>query len=232
MKRVGHRGAMAYEPENTIRSWRKAIAFGVDVIDSDARLSKDGKVVMIHDKALDRTTNGKGLVKDFTLTELRKLNAGKGEKIPTLKEFLKLAKENNVIAQIELKERGMEEKVVKEIENLGMIDKTIIISFNGESIRKVKEINPLIQTGLIFANKIKNLTKFFRYCKVLKADWLYGAYNAVDANFIKSAHKWGFKFLVWVLNDVESIKKFAGFGCDAIASDKPDLFKKLKFSNC
>ena len=79
---VAHRGASAYEPENTIRSFDNAFQLGADFVELDVRLSKDGSLVVIHDEAVDRTTNGSGLVRDLTLSELKLLDAGKGEKIP------------------------------------------------------------------------------------------------------------------------------------------------------
>ncbi|RLG46262.1 MAG: glycerophosphodiester phosphodiesterase, partial [Thermoproteota archaeon] len=85
---VGHRGASAYEPENTVRSIRRAFEMGADAVEVDARVSKDGHVVIIHDETVDRTTNGTGLVSELSLEEIRALDAGKGEKIPTLQEVL------------------------------------------------------------------------------------------------------------------------------------------------
>ena len=86
--KVGHRGARAYEPENTLRSFRKALELGVNAVELDVRRTKDGELVVIHDDKVDRTTNGRGLVNELTLEEIEKLDAGKGEKIPTLEEAL------------------------------------------------------------------------------------------------------------------------------------------------
>ncbi|MEM3426627.1 MAG: glycerophosphodiester phosphodiesterase family protein, partial [Thermoproteota archaeon] len=86
--KIGHRGARFYEPENTLRSFRKALELGVDAVELDVRRTRDGELVVIHDAEVDRTTNGKGLVRELTLEEIRRLDAGKGEKIPTLEEAL------------------------------------------------------------------------------------------------------------------------------------------------
>ena len=83
---IGHRGACYYEPENTLRSFKKALKLKCKYIECDVRLTKDNKIVIMHDETVNRTTNGKGSVKDFTLKELKKLNAGKGDKIPTVQE--------------------------------------------------------------------------------------------------------------------------------------------------
>ncbi|MEO0143058.1 MAG: glycerophosphodiester phosphodiesterase family protein [candidate division WOR-3 bacterium] len=100
---IGHRGARGIEPENTIRSFKKAIELKVDYIECDVHLTKDGHIVLIHDHTLDRTTNGTGYVNDYSFDAIRKLDAGKGEKIPTLQELIDLIK-GKVKAHIELKD--------------------------------------------------------------------------------------------------------------------------------
>jgi len=89
---IGHRGACYYKPENTIASFKKALQLRCKYIECDVHLTRDKKVLIIHDKTLERTTNGKGLIKNFTLKELKKLNAGNKEKIPTLQELINLRK--------------------------------------------------------------------------------------------------------------------------------------------
>ncbi|MEM2795626.1 MAG: glycerophosphodiester phosphodiesterase family protein, partial [Thermofilaceae archaeon] len=89
---VAHRGASGYEPENTLRSVRKALEMGVDAVEVDVRLSRDGVPVVIHDETVDRTTNGSGRVSDMTLKELKRLDAGAGEQIPLLEEVLEVVK--------------------------------------------------------------------------------------------------------------------------------------------
>ncbi len=102
---MGHRGAPADEPENTLRSIRRALAMGVDAVEIDVQLTKDGELAVIHDGTVDRTTNGQGAVKDFTLAELKGLDAGKGEAIPSLAEMA-AAVAGKAHLVIELKEPG------------------------------------------------------------------------------------------------------------------------------
>jgi hypothetical protein len=87
---MGHRGAPVDEPENTLRSFSRALAVGVAAVELDVQLTKDGRLAVIHDETLDRTTSGRGLVKDFTLAELQRLDAGRGEPIPSLEEVFDL----------------------------------------------------------------------------------------------------------------------------------------------
>lgn len=108
MMLMGHRGAKALEPENTLLSIKRALEIGVDAVEIDVHLTKDQEIVVIHDSTVDRTTNRTGPVGSYTLEDIRKLDAGKGEKIPTLVEVIGLTKGKAKLV-IELKEKGTEE---------------------------------------------------------------------------------------------------------------------------
>ncbi len=109
MLRIGHRGAKAYAPENTLASFKKALEIGVDAVELDVRKTKDTQLVVIHDADVKRTTNGEGLVNDFTLKEIKSFDAGGGEKIPTFEEALDFL-DKKVKVFVELKEVGVEEQ--------------------------------------------------------------------------------------------------------------------------
>ena len=219
---VAHRGASAYEPENTLLSFKRGIELGGNTVEFDIRKSKDGEIVIMHDAELDRTTNGSGKVNDYTLEELKKLDAGKGEKIPTLKEALDFLNGKCHIA-IELKEDDLEEAVVSSIKG---IKNVIVISFGAHRVKKIKQLSLNTVTGFIFNKPIKNIEGFLRLNKSIKAEWLLGRADILTKELIDKAHDWGFNVLVWVLDDVGSIKKFKSLKVDGIASNKPDLFKK------
>jgi len=226
MLKVGHRGAKAHEPENTLRSFRKGIRMGANAIEFDTHVSKDGVPVVIHDHTLERTTNGKGSVHDKTLKELRALDAGKGEKIPTVRETLLLLKSKKVTALVEIKDKAHVKELVKVVKRSGMGSKVIMHSYSTDALKAVNKIDPKIKTGLIFQNKIKNVQGFMRLGKVIKADWFFGRKDALPKTLIDTMHKWKFKVNVWVCNTKTDIAKFEKQGADAIASDKPDLFRK------
>jgi glycerophosphoryl diester phosphodiesterase len=118
MLRIGHRGARAHEPENTLRSFKKALEIGVNAVELDVRKTKDNQVVVIHDSDVKKTTNGKGLVNELTLKEIKEFSTVKGEKIPTLKEVLDFLDKKAKIL-IELKETGVEEKVLSLVRENG-----------------------------------------------------------------------------------------------------------------
>ncbi len=116
MKIIGHRGACGYEPENTISSFKKALELGVDAIELDVYVLGRGELVVIHDDKVDRTTNGKGYVLDYSFEELRKLDAGNGQTIPTLEEVLDLVNMKTSV-NIELKGTGTAKAVASTIYN-------------------------------------------------------------------------------------------------------------------
>ena len=139
---AAHRGWCSKYPENTMSAFKAALDIGVDQIETDVRITKDGHLVLIHDNTVDRTTNGKGFVHDMTLSELRELDAGNGEKIPTLKELMELVKDHPTITlDIELKEYpdDFEDKkyayhvcdlILEMIDKYGFSDRVVINSFS------------------------------------------------------------------------------------------------------
>ena len=144
---ISHRGASHYEPENTLRSFRRALDMGAGVIEFDVRKSLDGRLVVIHDRTVDRTTDGKGAVSGKTLSELRSLDAGCGERIPTLEEvFENFAGRCGLV--IELKEKGTEEETVPLSKLMVFIKDCRGVSFRKDCLRAVRELDvPLL--GLI-----------------------------------------------------------------------------------
>jgi len=149
---IAHRGASGYEPENTLRSVKKALELGADTVEVDVHASRDGYMVVIHDARLERTTDGKGYAKDMTLKELKKLDAGLGEQIPTLEEVIQLVKGKARLV-VELKVPGTEERVLQEIKENLLEDEAVITSFYHPVIRRVKELNPNVQAGVIIASR-------------------------------------------------------------------------------
>jgi glycerophosphoryl diester phosphodiesterase len=220
--RIGHRGARAYEPENTIRSFARAIELGVNAVELDVRKTKDNELVVIHDDKVDRTTNGKGLVGELTLKEIKSFVTDKGEKIPTLEEALDFL-DRKVKILIELKEVGVEDKVMKIVKDEGLEDNVIIISFHEEALRRIREINDKVEMGLIYV-KHKDPIKA---ALDLKANYLLPMYKFVHSAFVKKAHQNGLKVIVWTINTPEEAHEYANKGVDGIASDRPDILKQI-----
>jgi glycerophosphoryl diester phosphodiesterase len=221
MLRIGHRGARAYEPENTLRSFKKALEIGVDAVELDVRKTKDNQLVVIHDADVKRTTDGKGLVSNLTLKEIKEFSAEKGEKIPTLKEALDFL-DKKVKTVIELKEESVEEQVLSLVRKNGLEKNVVIVSFNEETLRKVRELDKEVETGLIYV-KHKNPVKA---ALDLKASYLLPLYRFTHSANVQKAHENGLKVIVWTVNKPEEVAEYAKKGVDGIASDKPDILTK------
>ena len=218
MLRVGHRGARAYAPENTLASFKKALEIGVDAVEFDVRKTKDNQLVVIHDADVKRTTNGEGLVNDFTLKEIKGFDAGGGEKIPTLEEAFDFL-DKKVKVFVELKESGFEEQVLSLVNKKGLEKNVVVTSFLEDALKKVRELNGDIETGLIYANH-KNPVKA---ALDLKANYLLPLYRFTHTANVEKAHECGLKVVVWTINKPEEVKEYAKKGVDGIASDKPDI---------
>lgn len=146
--KIAHRGASASEPEDTLRAFKEAVGLGADMIEVDVRLSKDGLPVIIHDASLERTTKGTGYVRDKTLLELKELDAGQGERIPTLQEAIDFAR-GKCGLYIELKDQATPGPVVETIRANGFEGEAIICSFDHALLRQVKELAPEIPTSVL-----------------------------------------------------------------------------------
>jgi len=218
MLRIGHRGARAYEPENTLRSFRKALEIGVDAVELDVRKTKDNQLVVIHDADIKRTTNGKGLVSNLTLAQIKSFSTDKNQKIPTLEEALDcLDKKAKVF--IELKETGIEQQVLQLVHKKQLSKSTVIVSFLEDSLKKIRELDPEAETGLIYA-KHKNPIKA---ALDLKAQYLLALYRFTHTANVQKAHQNGLKIIVWTVNTPEEAAEMAKKGVDGIATDKPDI---------
>jgi len=147
---AAHRGFSSDYPENTMSAFKAAIDVGVDQIETDVRITKDGELVLIHDPTVDRTTNGSGKVNSFTLAELKQLDAGKGEKIPTFIELMELVKDHPTMTlDIELKERpeGVDkqiafdvcDRIIKIVDDYGFTNRVVLNTFSGELHEYINE---------------------------------------------------------------------------------------------
>ena len=237
---IAHRGASGYFPENTILAFQKAVELGCDGIETDVQLTKDNIPVIIHDEFVDRTTDGKGLVKDYTLCELRKLDAGinfnkkyEGLKIPTLDEFLSLAKENNIMINIEIKNgviqyKDIEKIIIEKLYEYKMEGRTILSSFDHYCIRRCKEIDKNIKVGLLYMCGMYMPEK---YAKFLGADALHPLfYNALHEEVVKGIKKEGILLNPFTVDDEKYMLALLKMGVDGIITNYPDKLKRVKES--
>jgi glycerophosphoryl diester phosphodiesterase len=216
---IAHRGASFYEPENTLRAVKRALEFGVDGIEIDVRSSMEGSLIVIHDETVDRTTNGTGKVRDMSLLELRSLDAGKGERIPLLEEVLELVK-GKALLVIELKIAGMEERVLKILEEHDAFDNVLVNSFIHKSVKKVKELNPRVKTGVIFREAP---IKPSRLAMDAEAENLFAFHKYITWEMVQDAHDHGLNIYAWTVDEPSTIESLIMLGVDGIVTNKPDI---------
>ena len=223
IKVVGHRGAAGLEPENTLGSIEKGIGLGVDQVEIDVRLTRDGQLVVIHDETVDRTTNGYGYVKELAFDELRRLDAGKGERVPTLKDVLELTK-GKVILQTELKVREAAEPVVSLVEEVDAVGNVVITSFMHDLLEKVHQLNADLRTGALFFDAQADICQ-----KALNvhSDTIHVYYKNIDASLVEQAHRRGLKVEAWNPNEAEEMKRMIDLGVDVVSSNRPDILLDL-----
>jgi Glycerophosphoryl diester phosphodiesterase len=223
---VAHRGASGYEPENTLRAVRRALEMGVDAVEVDVRLSGDGVPVVIHDESVDRTTNGKGLVKSMSVEELRRLDAGKGERIPLLSEVLEEVKGKCVLFA-ELKEVGAAAPAFKIVEEMGMLDSVLFISFEQEALAAVKRLAPRSHVGLIYAKPSDGIVA----AKHLGCEFVLPHYRLATEKAVAFAHRMGLLVVAWTVDDAETAAELKRRGVDGITSNYPDRILSLRKGN-
>ena len=219
--KVGHRGARAYEIENTLESFRKALDLGANAIELDVRQSKDGKLILNHDENLKRVFGRDVPVSQTTLKELKQLT---DNKILTLKEALHFLDSKIDKLFVELKETGYEKKVLGIILKEKMQNRTIIISFHEDTLATVRNLNKKIETGIIYARS-KNPVDA---AKRLGAGYLLPLYRFVHTKDVEKAHENDLKVIVWTINTREEAREYSAKGVDGIASDKPDIFEGME----
>lgn len=215
--KVGHRGARAYEIENTLESFKKAIELGVNAIELDVRKSKDGKLVIIHDDNLKRVFGKDILVNEAALKELKQLTENK---IPTLEEALKAIDKKADKILVELKEVGYEKKILEIVKKEKLKDGVIIVSFHEQALLNVRKLEEKIETGLIYSKYKNPIDAALK----LNAQYLVPLYRFTHTRDIEKAHKNNLKVIVWTINTKQEVKEYIAKGVDGIASDKPDIF--------
>ena len=235
-KNFAHRGFSGKYPENTMLAFRKAVEEGVDGIELDVQLTKDGEVVIIHDETIDRTTDGKGLVVSYTYDELRKFDASfkfRGQcgfnPIPTLREYFELVKDKNIVTNIELKTGlneyfGIEEKVWKLIEEYKLEDRVLISSFNHYSVLRMKSIAPNLKYGLLTETWIINAGK---YTEDVGVECYHPHFFSMTAENVKELKEHNIEINVYTVNEEKDIRDMIEKGIDIVIGNYPDLTKKI-----
>ena len=227
-----HRGASGYAPENTIPAFKLAVEQKADGVELDVHLSSDGKLMVIHDETVDRTSNGTGRVVDMTCQELKKLDFSNGMpgykdvRIPTLKEVYGLLKNTNLTINVEIKcdvviYYGIWDKVIELEREMGMQGRIIYSSFNHYVLMKLREVDPKAKIGLLYSEAMVDPWVYANY---LHADAIHPHYLAALGcpGLIEGCKKAGVEIHPWTCNDEQVVCDLASAGIEAVITNYPD----------
>ncbi len=212
---ISHRGAGALAPENTLEGIRAAALCRADYVELDVRLSRDGELVLMHDESVDRTTNGKGLVEELDLKELKALRV-RGQEIPTLGEALILAKKLDLGLVVEMKEEGLEELVAEALSG----SNCIVTSYYHSSLYEIKDISDL-RTGIIIASLPIKPVQLALWAR---ADAIFP--KRINPRLFKEAHQKGLSVYPWTVNTRDSASWLLRLGADGLVTDDPCLIRE------
>lgn len=218
---IGHRGAMGYEPENTLRSIRKAMALGAPCVEIDVYWV-DNHLVVFHDDRLERITNGTGILCDQSFEYLRSLDAGQGERIPTLEEVCVLIG-GRAGLNIELKGPGTAEPVAALIPTLvkggWRKDALLVSSFNHQELFDMRSLDPCIQLGVITATA---LTQELDFAASIGAFSIHPSLVCISPKFVEDAHVRGLKVYTYTVNERDDLARMHAMEVDGVFTNYPD----------
>ncbi len=223
LTKIGHRGVRGYASENTLASFKKSLEFDIDMVELDVLVCATGELLLMHDYRIDRTTDGVGYLQEKTFQELRALDAGNGEKIPTLQEVFDLL-DRKVKVNIEMKgeraARPVANAIKTYIKQCGWReDDFLVSSFNHYELREFSALCPNIKVGAIIAG----IPIGYAECaQKVNAYSIHLSKEFINKALVDNAHQRGIKVFVYTVNEPQDIEKVKVLGVDGIFSDYPD----------
>lgn len=231
-----HRGASSYAPENTMSSFKKAFQLGSNGIELDLQKTKDGKIVIFHDKEIDKKSNGTGKISDYTYNELLEFDFGswfgkefKNEKIVLFEDFMKSVSDKNLILAIELKEEGIEKDTLEIINKYYNKDNIFITSFLYNALSNIRKFDNNIKIGWLIGEDInkKNVSELIK----ISGNQICPPANLVSIEGIKLARENGLSVRLWGVSNEEIMERVYKFDIDGMTVNFPDKLKRLMESN-
>ncbi|MEU5895178.1 MULTISPECIES: glycerophosphodiester phosphodiesterase family protein [Streptomyces] len=221
---IGHRGVMGVEPENTLRSFVAAQAAGLDLIELDLHLSKDGALVVMHDADVARTTDGKGPIAEKTLAELRELDAGRGERIPVFEEVLDAVK---APLQAEIKDVAAARALAEVMLSRDLVARVEVISFHDEAIAEIARLVPGVRTALVAS---RYGTDVVERATAVGATTLVLNIRRLTLEIVERARKADLRIIGWVVNTQDDLRLVRALQLDGATTDYPEIKRTGRFT--
>ena len=238
--RIAHRGASGagLAPENTLAAFERAIRIGVDILEVDVQATADGQIVALHDATLDRTTDGRGPVREQSLAQIRRADAGswfavdfKGERVPTLQEVLELAR-HRALVLIEIKADFIAERILHVVESMAAASQVIIQSFNPQNVHRTKLLNPGIPTALL-VGQLPTTPSRVRARRLVKQVLRTGAnalsiwHATLTPPLFEEMRKRGIAVWAWTVDQEIIMRDLALMGIQGIITNYPNLLNEV-----
>ena len=230
---IAHRGASALEPENTLRAFERAIGMGATMLEVDVHLSRDGRLVVVHDADLSRTTNGQGQVSDLTLAQIRRFDAGLGEHVPTLAQAIELAR-GRVELYVELKGHRTSEPTIRALRDQNVLDQAVVGSFCPRRPQEAKFLAPAIRTSLLIRQEDRH-RDFVGWAQHIEASFVHPCWERavptphklLTPELIASVRRRGLGLIVW--NEVRpaELRQLVRLDVHGICTDIPDVLSSI-----
>jgi glycerophosphoryl diester phosphodiesterase len=248
---IGHRGASAYAPENTLTSIDRAARLGIPWVENDVQRTKDGELVVIHDDSLQRTTDIEKIfpcrtswkVKDFTAAEIARLDAGSwfgpryaGTRVPTLEQYMRRVEHNHQKLLLEIKNPelypGIERQTLKVLSNEGWLDRQhldgrlIVQSFSADSLRIVHDLKPAVRTGFLGTPSVSDLPAYAGF-----TDGINPSFGSISTGYVSAVHAFmgphgkPLNIFTWTVNDADTARRVTRYGVDGVITNKPDVVR-------
>jgi len=226
---IGHKGASSIAPENTLKAFQKAIELKADYVEFDIHITKDGKIVIIHDSDTFNATGVKGLIEDMTLDQIKSLDAGEGEKIPTIRELISIVRKK-IGLQIEIKSINLLDKLIYILREENLISTSIVSSFILNELLKLKLLEPSLKVGLLLSADLVRPKLIKRKIeKIAKNNFysIYPPFTTINKEIVDFAHSYGLKVIVWTVNDREIMENLIELAVDGIITDDISLANEV-----
>ena len=247
---IAHRGDSRNYPENTLPAFESAVRMGIDVVETDIHLTKDGVLVIWHDPTLERNTDGSGRIEDHTLEELRRFDAGytftqdggktfpfrgKGVRICTLAEALEHCPGQRFNIDLKTKCPEIVDEFIKVIREHDAVDRVVGASFHLSNLKRLRRLAPDFLTSvttaevvpLLFRQKTHTLPKAFKRKIIFQIPMAAGPVKVVTPAFVKAMHQRDAVVMVWTINDEETMRRLFAMGVDSVMTDDPALVIKV-----
>ncbi|MFG2300444.1 glycerophosphodiester phosphodiesterase [Actinacidiphila glaucinigra] len=220
---VGHRGVMGVEPENTLRSFVRAEREDMDQIELDLHLSKDGALIVMHDVKVDRTTDGSGLIGDFTLDELRDLDAGHGERIPVFEEVLDAVTKP---IQAEIKDVAAARVLAGVMRERDLVERVDVLSFHDEALAEIRELVPDVRTVLVAQGPMGS--EIVTRAQAVGAKLVSLSLRRISLALVQECHRAGISVIAWTVNTPADLALARALGLDGVVTDLPAVKRAVE----